>query len=453
VAVTVASNGSLVSGTGILSLPWPSHQTGDIGVILQFFTMTSASAAWPSVPTGWEVVPNAANNPVATNRTRLLWKRAASGSEATVSVPAGTGITLHAVRMAVLRGCVAEGVPFEYGSKSSNQGLGVGVHVGGVASYQDGALVLMGAGQTNDSTTGIFSAWNIPNVTPEDMTELFDSGTTTGNGACLGLATRAVTKDEAVGGMRMTSSAGIAYAYEVGTIAVPGPPNGMAPAEVASGSGTTTSKVLTIPAGAASPGDLIVVTAELGATAARTISFTGATAIGSTQSYPAQANTYYTRIGWAIATGESQTITITASGTISSGYYYAYRITNLADAAVTDGGSTNGTGASDVVLPDSPSCTFALHFVNVGTTSTSTPIAAFTAPVGWVSEPLAKSNNYSSFGTIMTKGGLSKSVKGTSFPVTNDTKWVVHSMFVNGTPVGGGGGGGASHALFWGNNF
>jgi hypothetical protein len=70
-----------------------------------------------------------------------------------------------------------------------------------------------------------------------------------------------------------------------------------------------------------------------------------------------------------------------------------------------------------------------------------------------VSEPLAKSNNYSSFGTIMTKGGLSKSVKGTSFPVTNDTKWVVHSMFVNGTPVGGGGGGGASHALFWGNNF
>jgi hypothetical protein len=451
-AVTVASSSvALTSGTGAITLNWPAHQAGDIGVISQYMACSTA-AAWADPPAGWEIVPDAFTSPSLAVRTRLLWKRAASGAEASVSVPTGTNVSLHAGRMTVLRGCVAEGTPFEIGNHSYGQGIAVGSAVGGSASYQDGALAIMFAGQSNDSTAGIFSNWRIPNVTPPDMTELFDSGTTTGSGACLGLATRALTADEAVGCMRVDSSMGAAYTYDVGAVAVPGTPNGMRAIKVDSDSGTTTTRSVTVPAGAAKPGDLIIVVANLVATASRTISFTGATAVGSTQSYPSITNTNYNRIGWAIATGEAQTITVTSSGAVTRFFADALVVSNLADVAgVIDGGSTNGTGTANVVLPDSPSCMYAFHYLAAGTTNSGTPVSAFDPPAGFCSDNVAKGNSYSSYYCCFDSGGLTKSVKGASFAVANDTKWVVHSIFANGTPVGGGGGSGP--AMFWSNNF
>ena len=173
---------------------------------------------------------------------------------------------------------------------------------------------------------------------------------------------------------------------------------------------------------------------------------------GEQQVSPSQTTTYYNRIGWAIATGAAQTITVTSSGAVTNIYANAYVVSNLADATdVTDGGSTSGTGASDVVLPDSPACMYAFHFLATGTTNTSTPVSAYDPPPGFCAENVAKGNSYSSYYCCLDKGGLTKSVKGASFAVANDTKWVVHSIFANGTPVGGGSG--AGPGLFWGNNF
>ena len=446
----VASSASLLSGTGNLTLPWPSgHQAGDIGVIVQHLTMTTATTAWPAAPAGWEVIENAFNKPTTTVRTRLLWSRATSSSEASVSVMPGTGVSLHAVRMVVLRGCYAEGTPFEMGGRNQNQGLGGGTKINGIDCHQDGSLAILAASQVYDSTAAIFSNWTAENVGA--MTELFDSGTTTGGGCCLGCATLPLTKDDICGQFIMDSSQGNAYSYAVAAVATPGAPNGMNLEEVASSSGSTTGVSVTIPAGACDPGDLIIVKSTMIGTASRTVSYSGATAVGTTQSYTSGTNTYYHRIGYATATGSSQGITSTASGTVSSHIVTAYRVKNLKDAEVVASNTVTGSSTGTVALPAQPACNCAVHFLGIG--GGNNQLSGVDAQPGYVSDQLTNANNWTGQVSFFVKGQLSRApTVNQEFSVTGDSgTWAVHSIAINGTPVGGGGG--SSPAMFWSNNF
>lgn len=456
----VAFSTSLSAAQASISLPWPAgHQAGDIGVIIQGFGMTSAGAATPSVPAGWEQI-SITTETIAV-RCRMLWKRATSSAESNVTL-AYSSMNINAARMVVLRGCVAEGSPVEVGLVMEKwSGIATpSMATGGAHCWNDGSLLLHGAFQTYDSTAAISSNWVANNV--GSMTELFDSGSTVGTGANLGAAWCLLDGVTQLADMDADSSQGNNYSYRVGAIFIP--EGGVARAPVLElvgrSSASTNVATATIPAGACEAGDLLLVFATVYSTSGYrtlTLSLGGVVQFdgNANAQYSYSAMQYYSQVaGYAIATGLEQSFKCQASAASNSTNVYVHRVKNFKNSSLVESKTDRGTTVAGR-LPAMAAAKFHMHFWSAATDN-----GGYSMPWAAGYSHLARPNNalYGLYDNDCYRASKSpEAAAQVSMPLTGADgfrSWQTISVAFDGDVIGGGGGaGGAGGGLFWGNNF
>lgn len=155
------------SQVGSLTVGWPTHQSGDIGLLV---IETDAAASAIGTITDWtELSTLSVGSGASGTRLATYWRRATSAAEAAASVP-DTGD--HQVAcIYTFRGCVAGGSPFNFsdtGSKSiastSTQWGNTGVNGPIITTTQaDTLIVLVVARPDDDISTSFFG---LPSHTP-----------------------------------------------------------------------------------------------------------------------------------------------------------------------------------------------------------------------------------------------------------------------------------------------
>lgn len=180
-AATYQGIGTLqTSGAGgSLTVPWPTHQTNDIGLLI-WVTDTVSAVTWP--PSGWTGITNQQNNggsdPVS---TYVAYKRAASGSESSVTVGANGG-TNHGAVILTVRGGVTSGDPVgsaNTGATETMSSSGWDTGTSSVSFNANGCDVLVyGFKGTSDAPT--VTSWSFTGTGAPTPTERLDS-TISGN--------------------------------------------------------------------------------------------------------------------------------------------------------------------------------------------------------------------------------------------------------------------------------
>ena len=130
--------GDVVAGTSDIVLSWPDHTADDIGVIL----VENANQI-PSTPAGWTALASTGTGTAgATAATGIaaFWKRAASGTEANVTItdPGARAIGV----LLVFRGCLTSGSPIDVSATSVQATVSAAVSIPGVTTTQGDELVV-----------------------------------------------------------------------------------------------------------------------------------------------------------------------------------------------------------------------------------------------------------------------------------------------------------------------
>lgn len=178
-AITFEGLSAQIDGASGGSCNWPSgHQTDDVGILI----IEGDGASTTVTPTGWTHVTGSPMVDVATtsgSKLHVLWKRATSSSEAAVSVPDPGN---HQVsRMAIFRGCVTSGDPWNAVQTSTDAGTPTTVTLPAVTTTDNNSLVVLIASRANDSaSTTTFSVPVNANLT--NLVEHGEAGTIAGNG-------------------------------------------------------------------------------------------------------------------------------------------------------------------------------------------------------------------------------------------------------------------------------
>jgi hypothetical protein len=173
------ATGTGVEGQSGISVSWPTHQANDVG-LLCVETLNTDSDVTVS---GWTHVTG---SPLVGGGTKLnvLWKRAASGSEAAVSVP-DTGDHQYGV-ITTVRGLPA-GFDPPYREVGTDSGTATSYPtIPGTNNDYSHTLHVTVIARSNDAAGAHFSGWGLSWV--GTMTESFDNGTALGSGGGLGIA-------------------------------------------------------------------------------------------------------------------------------------------------------------------------------------------------------------------------------------------------------------------------
>jgi len=203
----IRSVGTGASGTTSLSMTIPAAQDGDLlvaiiesyGYIYDYITddLSTDGVYWAQFT---DVSSNLETTGDTYLATYIARKGAFGGSETTASMTMDT--MDHAYGVVIAIGGVGGGLLWEDGGEeygaSGNATNGVGaasttVEFLDYEHYWDNALLLYVASNPADASTARFSAWTPANLTDsgyEDdlITEVYDAGTTTGNGGGIGIA-------------------------------------------------------------------------------------------------------------------------------------------------------------------------------------------------------------------------------------------------------------------------
>ena len=443
---------SLISGTGAITVPWPSgHQAGDIGVVTW---VTSNYNAVTTPPSGWTFVPGSPDVTGLAPYLWVMWKRATSSAEASVSLPIGTA-SVQCARMVILRGCLADGVPHEScGQSPPTSAMSADIpSCSGTFTFNKGARLMMAAAIISDSTAAVFSDWGGNGGLT--LTELFDSGTTAAGGQALGVATVALPDG---GGNKFSNvSGGKPCLMQVIWL----PEGGVANSPLLEGphayaSSNTNSVTLNIAAGRFSAGDLVIVAAYTSHTSYKTLTFSAtATKIGTELNtvYKYSSDLYRSEaIAWFIATGGAQSVTVTANATPSSIYIEAFVCRAIKNATKVEHFNTSGT-ADSVALPALAAGNLHCHFIDYGSNAAGTGDGATAILEGFQATNQPKVDfPWGYQGKWQTRGYLTPTAHpGGTVNVVQDRSWACLSISFSGTvePLAGG----SSPALFWGNNF
>jgi hypothetical protein len=206
-APTFVEAGTAASGSGAISVAWPSHQLDDIGIL--FVATEDAAVATPS---GWNTTGLPARQGTGgaggTNSASLtaFWRRAQGGSESNATA-ADPGDVWHG-RIFVFRGCAGAGSnqstsPIN-ASAGSTSGASTSVTFPAVTTTSNNCMVVLGVADSLDSaSTSRLSS--TANANLSSIAERGESGTTTGDGAGLSC----VTGIMATAGSTSTTSATI----------------------------------------------------------------------------------------------------------------------------------------------------------------------------------------------------------------------------------------------------
>lgn len=167
--------------TGANAVPWPTHQINDIGILI---LETSGNDATVSIttPTGWQAVPGSPVTDVATaagTKLQVWWKRAASASETSVSVPDPGDHVI--ARIYTFRNCIATGNPWDVTTTGNKTTASTTATVPAVTTTVADTLIAMIVGRPDDSSST--THFGVPvNSSLTGLGEAAEGGAVAGNG-------------------------------------------------------------------------------------------------------------------------------------------------------------------------------------------------------------------------------------------------------------------------------
>ena len=186
---TFQAAGTVTSGLTSISVPWPTHQAGDIAILV--VTNRTATTA---TPMGWNAVANGSLAWVGgiNNYTNVFWRRATSNAESNVSISTD-GVTGANAVIITYRGCAASGTPFSQ-SAGNTAGNAVSFSCPAVSTSTINSLIVNILSVASGTVT--ISGWT--NGTLSSLTERVNVGSPS-SGNAIGVAD---------GGMASTGSTG-----------------------------------------------------------------------------------------------------------------------------------------------------------------------------------------------------------------------------------------------------
>lgn len=170
--------GAQASGTGAISVAWPSHVSGDVGLLV---VEHSGSDTTTAAPSGWTELPGSPLVDVAStagSKLRVYWQRATSGAMANASVADATD---HQVaRIFTFRGCISAGNPFEQVGTATSA-ASFTVNFPALTGLEGDNLLVWIASRPNDTTsTTTFDTFACAQAT--GVAEAGEAGANAGNG-------------------------------------------------------------------------------------------------------------------------------------------------------------------------------------------------------------------------------------------------------------------------------
>lgn len=179
-APTFQAAGTVNASTGAnITVTWPTHLAGDIGIMI---TETSGNSADLTPPAGWNAVPSTPVTDVATiagSKLHVWWRRATSSAEGAVATGAATDHIIS--RIVTFRGCITTGNPGNVSTVGTKTTASTTATVPSVTTTVDDTLIVMIVGRPNDSAST--THFGVPvNANLTALAEHAEAGNASGNG-------------------------------------------------------------------------------------------------------------------------------------------------------------------------------------------------------------------------------------------------------------------------------
>lgn len=173
--------GTQVAGTAAITVAWPTHLANDIGILVIEKSGNDTTINITN-PSGWAQVPGSPVVDVAStagSKLQVWWKRAASSSETSVSVPDGGDHQI--ARIFTFRHCITTGNPWDVTTTGTKTTASTTATVPAVTTTVADTLITMIVGRPNDN--GSTTHFDVPvNANLTGLAECEEAGSTQGNG-------------------------------------------------------------------------------------------------------------------------------------------------------------------------------------------------------------------------------------------------------------------------------
>jgi hypothetical protein len=213
--------GAQVAGQAALTAVWPTHLADDIGILVIEGSGNDATLDITN-PSGWAQVPGSPVVDVAStagSKLQVWWKRAASSSETSVSVPDGGNHQI--ARIFTFRHCTTTGDPWDVTTTGTKTTQSTTATVPSVTTTVADTLITMIVGRPNDNSST--THFDVPvNANLTALAECGEAGSVQGNGGGFVLSTGFKGTAGATGTSTMTKIASTTDTYMV--IALKGDP-------------------------------------------------------------------------------------------------------------------------------------------------------------------------------------------------------------------------------------
>lgn len=179
--------GTVVTGTGDITVAWPTHAADDIALLL---VQTSNEAAVLGTPAGFVEIPDSPQGTgtaatAGSTRLTVFWCRATSSS---MTSPVVTDPGNHAFGVILtVRGCITTGDPWDVTAGDTGTASATITIPGDTTTVAECLIVAMVAHPGDVSSSALFSNW--ANASLVSITERLDFGFTDGTGGGFGAAT------------------------------------------------------------------------------------------------------------------------------------------------------------------------------------------------------------------------------------------------------------------------
>ncbi len=186
-APTYQAIGTAVSATtGTLTVAWPTHVAGDIGLL---FIETAGGSAAPSLSTASGFVllgtTQATGTSTAGTQLAVFWARATSAAMAS---PIAAGVADHQFGVIMTaRGCTPVGNPFDVEGGGVKASASTSATLTSLTTTVADTLVVLGITSNVDATTAFVTS--MTNASFTGISERHDAGTISGLGGAIGIYT------------------------------------------------------------------------------------------------------------------------------------------------------------------------------------------------------------------------------------------------------------------------
>ncbi len=184
-APTFVAVGAQSTGIGSISPAWPTHQANDIGILV----VEQSALDIESTPAGWTHVIGSPLVDVAStagSKMSVLWRRAASSTEAAPTIDDGSNNNHAVARIFVYRGVFAAGDPIN-AIASAVTAASTSFSYPSVTTTKAECMVLLIASRPNDNSTT--TGFGVPtNGALASIAERGEAGTASGEGGGYALA-------------------------------------------------------------------------------------------------------------------------------------------------------------------------------------------------------------------------------------------------------------------------